>query len=49
MGTASSGSQSGYIIPATALLLIPIVIFIALAVDVGGWTVTANGTRRAVL
>ncbi len=40
-------SESGYIFPATAILLIPIVIFIALSVDVGGWVVSGNRVQAA--
>ncbi len=40
-------SQGGYILPTTAVLLIPLMIFAALAVDFGGWTVQANRQQNA--
>ena len=47
MSSTPSKPQSGYILPATALLLIPMVVFMALAVDVAGWTVQANRVQSA--
>ncbi len=39
--------ESGYVIATTALLLIPLMIFAAFAVDVGGWYVKADQAQRA--
>lgn len=38
---------AGYVLPATALLIVPLLVFAALAVDVGGWTVEANRAQAA--
>lgn len=39
--------ERGYVLATTALLLIPMLVFAALATDVGGWTVQANKTQNA--
>jgi hypothetical protein len=39
--------QSGYVLATTALLLIPLMIFAAFAVDVGAWYVEADEAQRA--
>lgn len=40
-------TERGYIIASTALLLIPLMIFAAFAVDVGGWYAEADRAQRA--
>ncbi|MEZ5226562.1 MAG: pilus assembly protein TadG-related protein [Acidimicrobiales bacterium] len=40
-------AQAGYVLATTALLLIPLMIFAALAVDVGGWYAQATQAQRA--
>ncbi len=42
-----SNIEGGYVLATTALLLIPLMIFAALAVDVGGWYSRANQVQRA--
>ena len=39
--------DGGYILPMTALLLVPLMIFAALATDVGAWYVRADQSQRA--
>ncbi len=39
--------QRGYILPTTAILLIPLMLFAALAVDFGAWTVQAGQLQNA--
>lgn len=41
------GTEGGYVLATTALLLIPLMIFAALAVDVGGWYSRAAQIQRA--
>ncbi len=45
--TAHRDGEHGYVLATTALLLIPLMIFAALAVDVGGWYSKANQVQRA--
>ena len=40
-------SESGYVMAMTALLLVPLMLFAALAVDIGAWFVRADQTQRA--
>ncbi|MEM8922855.1 MAG: pilus assembly protein TadG-related protein [Actinomycetota bacterium] len=47
MGRQSHNPEAGYVVPMTALLLVPLMLFSALAVDVGGWTVQANDLQSA--
>jgi len=42
-----SDEESGYVLPMTALLLIPLLIFSAFAVDVGGWYLKGQQVQRA--
>ncbi|MEM9134974.1 MAG: pilus assembly protein TadG-related protein [Actinomycetota bacterium] len=42
-----SEGERGYVAPMAALLLIPLMIFAALAVDVGAWYVRADQTQKA--
>jgi hypothetical protein len=44
---AWSTEESGYVLATTALLLIPLMIFAAFAVDVGGWYAEADQAQRA--
>ncbi|MEM7276013.1 MAG: pilus assembly protein TadG-related protein [Actinomycetota bacterium] len=44
---ASKRAEPGFILPSTALVLLPLMIFAALAVDVGAWTVQASRTQAA--
>lgn len=39
--------QTGYVLPATALLLVPLVIFVAFTVDVGSWYAEADRAQKA--
>ncbi|NNF54861.1 MAG: hypothetical protein HKN03_10510 [Acidimicrobiales bacterium] len=39
--------QGGYVLATTALMLIPLMVFAAFAVDVGGWYVSADEAQRA--
>ncbi len=39
--------QGGYILPTTALLLVPLTIFAAFAIDFGAWTVQASRLQNA--
>lgn len=39
-------SESGYVLPMTALLLVPLMIFAALVVDIGAWYVRADQAQR---
>ncbi|MCP4225114.1 MAG: hypothetical protein GY773_17385 [Actinomycetia bacterium] len=39
--------DNGYVMPMTALLLVPLMIFAALAVDIGSWFVRADQAQRA--
>lgn len=39
--------QGGYILATTAMMLIPLMVFAAFAVDVGGWYVSADEAQRA--
>lgn len=39
--------ELGYVLPMTALLLVPLMLFAALATDVGAWYVRADQTQRA--
>lgn len=43
----SKKEQGGYILATTAIFLIPLMIFAAFAVDVGGWYVSADEAQRA--
>lgn len=45
--TDSPTRESGYVLATTALLLIPLMIFAAFAVDVGAWYVSADQAQRA--
>ncbi len=45
--SAADSNQSGYVLATTALLLIPLMIFAAFAVDVGAWYVEADQAQRA--
>ncbi|MEM9134020.1 MAG: pilus assembly protein TadG-related protein [Actinomycetota bacterium] len=47
MSRSRRGREGGYVLPMSALLLVPMMIFAALAVDVGGWTVQANRAQAA--
>ena len=47
LNATTSGGEAGYVLATTALLLIPLMIFAALAVDVGGWYSKATQTQRA--
>ncbi len=40
-------AEEGYVLPTTALLMVPLMIFVALAIDVGGWIVQANRMQAA--
>lgn len=42
-----SADEGGYVAPMSALLLIPLMTFAALAVDVGAWYVRADQTQKA--
>jgi hypothetical protein len=42
-----SPRERGYVLPMTALLLIPMMIFAALATDVGAWYIRADQAQRA--
>jgi Flp pilus assembly protein TadG len=44
---SARNSEGGYVLPMTALLLIPLMIFAAFAVDVGAWYVRADQAQRA--
>lgn len=46
--TSKRSNDGGYIMAATALLLIPLMIFAALATDVGSWYVEGQRVQRAV-
>lgn len=46
-GSGGNGDEGGYVMATTALLLIPLMIFAALAVDVGGWYSQAAQIQRA--
>ena len=45
--SSSDSNQKGYILATTALLLIPLMIFAAFAVDVGAWYAEADKNQRA--
>ncbi len=45
--SAEGSDEGGYVLATTALLLIPLMIFAALAVDVGGWYSRASQIQRA--
>lgn len=42
-----SGRDAGYVLPTTALLLVPLFIFAAFAVDIGAWTAQAARSQSA--
>ena len=44
---SSQPSQRGYVLAMTALLLVPLMIFAAFAVDVGAWYVKGQQAQRA--
>ena len=44
---ADAASERGYVLAMTALLLIPMMVFAALAVDVGGWYARSSEIQRA--
>lgn len=46
-GVEQDKSEGGYVLIMTALLLIPMLVFAAFAVDVGGWYAQAARTQRA--
>ncbi len=46
-GAGGRESESGYVMAMTALLLIPLLVFAAFAVDVGAWYAQAARTQRA--
>lgn len=46
VGRRPDGHERGYVLPMTALLLIPLMIFSALAVDVGAWYVKADKAQK---
>ena len=43
----SQTDDDGYVMPMTALLMVPLMIFAALAVDIGSWFVRADQAQRA--
>ena len=43
----AADDEAGYVLPMTALLLIPLMIFAAFATDVGAWYVRADQTQQA--
>lgn len=45
--TEIEADEQGYVLPMTALLLIPLLLFAALATDVGAWYVRADQAQRA--
>ncbi len=47
MADIDGTEQDGYVLAMTALLLIPMMVFAALAVDVGGWYVRSSEAQRA--
>jgi hypothetical protein len=46
-GGADSRLEAGYVMPMSALLIIPLMIFAALATDVGAWYIKADQAQRA--
>ena len=44
---ASEKEQAGYVMPMTAMIIIPLMIFAALATDVGAWYIKADQAQRA--
>ena len=46
-GYESDRPEAGYVMPMTALILIPLMIFAALATDVGAWYIRADQAQRA--
>ena len=44
--TVEDSDEAGYVIPLTALLLVPMLIFAAFATDVGAWYVRADQAQR---
>jgi Putative Flp pilus-assembly TadE/G-like len=44
---AGKPAEGGYVLPMTALLLVPMMIFAALATDVGAWYIRADQAQRA--
>ncbi len=47
MTTRTRSNEAGYVLPTTALLLVPLLVFAAFAVDVGSWYTKAAQTQRA--
>jgi Flp pilus assembly protein TadG len=47
MSDRASSGEAGYVLPMMALLLIPLMIFAALATDVGAWYIRADEAQRA--
>ncbi|MEL6982111.1 MAG: pilus assembly protein TadG-related protein [Actinomycetota bacterium] len=45
--TGDLRSEAGYVMSITALMLLPLIAFVALAIDVGGWTVQATQAQNA--
>jgi hypothetical protein len=46
-GSVSSRLEAGYVMPMTAMIIIPLMIFAALATDVGAWFIKADQAQRA--